>query len=420
MKVNKIIFSFLLCSSILNADNIITIKEKDLDVALRDGAYHHYTLGIEDYKKVLEDEIRISNQENSFVNNVKNRYIVYKSIQKEKYEDIVFYKAIALNTKILNSLIVRVPEKRNELYILFGSYNLKEDAEFVKDKLSRYGVKADMFFNTNNNFVIDRLILNTLDKSNKTLSENIITKIVVIEKNNYLDNKINIKEEQKIINEISNKKYFQKNFKNKISQKTSDKTKKIKNIIQEEIINKETCLPMLISKLKKYGLFNIDRKEFLLENKKYKKNDIVTYQCKEQKFEYKITDIYVKNTNKFVVQFDEYSSKKLTIDYPTGNFIRVDDLFYAKEKSNDKKVDNVITKEEINTNKQTKECDFNPITGIRTHIVDNKHIQIPQQYFNKKLIVEYEEINENSISVANTSIGIELVISKQDFLRSCK
>lgn len=442
------------------------IKQNNTDTTYVAGSYRYYSKGIEDTILVYKNEVIKAHLYETMTLNTQNRYLVYINIDKTPINDVIFFKAAALKTNMLDAVVIK-NLRNNQKFMLFGIFDNEIDANFALSKISQYNIPAKKIFNIKDNFEYDKMLLNILDENMKTYFEkHFPVKVFVVEKKKIvkgndlceLDSKgkiiinnnnailpggVKVKKMpnitiKKATGASNNKSKNNKNNKNSKNTKNDNKNKKQtpeKTAEQKAKELREKCLNKTIADLRSYALFNLNTLQFKYQKQTYSKGDMLASSNPECE-PFKITDIYKVSDKKMAIQFDDFKNKKMvaTLKYLSSDFIPIGNLFYdpAKDKEKtfvtpesrtqaniDKKAE---VKKETNHNITTKNCNFNPINGIRTQLVANSNGQYDKKpvykfYQGKTLPVTFYKSGENYI-ISNQS-GQKMLISGIDFEENC-
>lgn len=456
--MRKILLSSLVCASIFAYTDYDTFGDRvKTNVNANNVAFKYYRTGIDDASLVFQDEIKKASLYDSEFPDLINKYVVLININDKSINEVIFFRAVALKTNILDSFVVR---NGKDKYVLFGAYDNEIDANFALEKVKSFNIPAEKTYLNNATFHYDKLILNHIDKNLNYHKKLVPLKLVVIKTREFIDGKVveTIVEEKPATP--------QKVQKAKAQKKPLTKEEK-------ELISKKHCLADTIYMIRSYGLFNNKTLQFKFNNRIYSKGDVFTNE--KSKCSFTITDVFTKSKTNLVIQFDDFADSKLIARLQTlqDGFVPLSSLFYNFEEDikNDKTVEEQAqvvakvtqtTEESINKNlsdmsKQTQQkesnqpntieqplvqeitnvdkteenkasvgnkkiCNFDPIVGIRTQLVleGDKYVKKPVLKYYQGKQVEINAHIKNDNVLITTPNAAEMLISKKDFEKNCQ
>lgn len=417
-------------------------------------SYEYYKEGIKDTISQINNELSTGIENGSKVLGLDGKFLVLRDVTNSSLYEIIFLKSIS--SHVLSGLPIIIKNPDNRYFILYGSFSFENQADELIDKLRAYNAGAIKLKNTNLDYTHFNLLQKNIELNAIETIKNTPVKVVTIEKIRYIDGKeplaqgqmigletgVNIKTQSITTSpKIKSKKTQQKKQPAKTTSKTKD--------------TQADCLVSAIYNIKKYGLFNLETLQFKYNDQIYNKGDIF----KHTNCSFELTKIYKKGTQ-FIVQFDDYSTKKLIarIKYPKEGFMSIDELFYnpditantkiasgtksnssvTKIKAPEKEAINVVQQAPAEQAKQsasrtstinsssaleTMECNFEQLTGIRTQLIkkqDGTYKSEPVYDFYKNKHLKVDVHFEGNNAIVSAIGGQPMVIGKDKFLKNCK
>lgn len=416
-------------------------------------SYEYYKEGIKDTISQINNELSTGIESGSKVLGLNGKILVLRDVTDSNLYEIIFLKSIS--SHVLSDLPIIIKNPDNRYFILYGSFSFENQADELIDKLKAYNAGAIKLKNTNLDYTHFNLLQKNIELNAIETIKNTPVKVIAIEKIRYIDGKEPLAQGQMTGVETGvNIKTQNITTSPKIQpKKTQQKKQPAKTISKTQ--DAPYCLISAIFNIKKHGLFNLETLQFKYNDQIYNKGDVF----KHTNCSFELTKIYKKGTQ-FIVQFDDYSTKKLIarIKYPKEGFMSIDELFYnpditantkiasgtksnssvTKIKAPEKEAINAVQQVPAEPVKQpasrvaainstgtleTMDCNFEQLTGIRTQLIKKqdgtyKNEPIYDFYKNKQLKVDVHFEGNNVIISAIG--GQPMVIGKDKILKNCK
>jgi len=146
-------------------------------------AMKFYFDGIYDSYSQIEDSIK-KGLKKERLNQFRNKYIVFKDADNAPFVKLLMYKTIAFKNNLTDVTIGKDPSTKKD-YIIFGGYDRKADAEYIRQRLMENSINAQVAFN-DKTFVRDPIIVNQYIEQARKLIKNLPVKVIEIEKRYYI------------------------------------------------------------------------------------------------------------------------------------------------------------------------------------------------------------------------------------------
>ena len=184
MSVKK---TLLVATILLSASNLFAI---DREIAMK-----FYFDGIYDSYSQIEDSIKKGLKKDRLYQ-FRNKYIVYKEAGDLPFVKLLMLKTIAYKNNLTDVAIGKSPTT-NKNYVVFGGYDRKADALYIKQRLAENGISAKVEYNKET-LIRNPIIIKKYVSDARRLIKNLPVKVIEIEKRYYIPQKEKVKPPVKI------------------------------------------------------------------------------------------------------------------------------------------------------------------------------------------------------------------------------
>ena len=438
-------------------------------------SYSFYKKGINDTFSLFNDESSNIVLDNEIVNNLDKKYLILKEINKNSFDEYVFIRS--LSKKITNQYPISVLDGKNRVYIILGQYSDRNSAETINKNFKNYNINSFVSKPQKRIFTYYAMFPNSVKDNLKNSLNSMPTKIVVVEKEIFLNNGSNTKSYKNNSKTRKTAKHYTTNKKAAATTATAVAAVTAKdsdnNATATISINKKECLSKLENTLLKTALFNLETRQIKYNNKIYSVGDSIKFNCIDNdQTDFKINKA-IRDDKKLSFVFDNFTAENeimtANIQCPEG-FVYIEDLFYNPDTPQGAKTIETATKTKpqpqtaniattidnykIDNNASVKntqnaqenkdihnsgnqeyksltgtsraECSFKVSDGIRTQLVadDNKQgeykIEPIETYYKDKILkIDFFIVSQGVIQISSTGAA-PMLINKKYFDKYCQ